>query len=130
MKTLLGMSAAGLAAIGVCAYADGPGPLASAEKKIDYLLASWEGQTEEALLSAWGRETEKHERAGSRTLYVFEKVSRARAGFSAFGQVQVSTGAKSCRAMFEVADGGTVIRATRNGDGKTCWEAFKRITPP
>ena len=110
--------------------ADQPGPLASADTKLDYLLQTWKGRTLEELNAVWG-EASSVRAVGVNNTYVFEKISRVRVGPSIFtGQVKVETGAVTCIAYFEVGGAKKIVRVTRSGGGKPCWKAFKGRKPP
>ena len=111
------------------AQAQKPGPLATYDERLDYLLSSWVGHSLEALTDIWGAETEIGRRRDNE-LYIYEVTSRMRGGFSPFsGTVTVSRGGITCRATFEVDAEQKIVRATRRGGGKTCWDAFRRREP-
>lgn len=131
MKVLLGLSISVLLILSPPAGADDePGPLASADKKLDYLITSWEGRTLKELRSVWGRESDLRERSSSRALYVFEQTVGGRASVNALGQFRIPTNRVTCRASFEVENGVSIVAATRRGNAKTCWGVFKRNAPP
>ncbi len=110
--------------------ADKPGPFASSEKKLEYLLDTWTGHTLEQLREVWGREKDTSPR-GDNLGYIYERVRSSRAGFSLLsGQISVSTDDVLCTATFEVDDVSTIVRVTRMGIGKDCWDLFKRYEPP
>ena len=110
--------------------ADKPGPFASSDKKLDYLLETWNGRSLETLGAVWGKETASRPRGPNQT-YVYERTSRTRADLSIFsGKVSVSTEDITCTASFEVDNANTIVRVTRQGGGKECWNLFKRYEPP
>lgn len=109
--------------------ADKPGPFASSDKKLDYLLGTWGGRALEELNTVWGRETARTPRGENQT-YAYERTSRSRASVSIFGQAAVSTNDIVCTASFEVDDKNTIVRVSRKGGGKNCWDLFKRYEAP
>ncbi len=110
--------------------ADRPGPFASSDKKLDYLLDTWTGRSLETLGTVWGKETTSRPRGPNQT-YVYERTSRTRADLSIFsGKVSVSTEDIVCTASFEVDGENTIVRITRQGGGKDCWNLFRRYEPP
>ena len=120
---------AAMLAMNLAAAQDKPGPFASSDTKLDYLIASWARQNFETLGRVWGRETSTLTR-GENQVYLYERTSRARAGISIFGQATVSTSDIVCTASFEVDNEGAIVRATRRGGGRECWNLFKRYEPP
>ncbi len=110
--------------------ADKPGPFASSNTKLDYLLDTWKGSNLDELGTVWGRETSNQPR-GEYQAYRYERTSQTRAGFSILsGQVSVSTDDIVCSATFEVDGEGMIVRVSRQGGGKECWNLFKRYEPP
>ena len=118
----------GMLSVTLTYAADKPGPFASSDKKLDYLLQTWGGRSLEALSAVWGKETSTRLRGDNQT-YVYERISRSRANVSIFGQASVSTDDIVCTASFEVDSENTIIRVTRLGGGKNCWDLFKRYEP-
>lgn len=114
------------AALAGAAFADEPGPFASADEKLDYLISSWRGQSLEALRAVWGREEELTQRGRNR-VFVFERRVKVRA--NPFGVSVFGGGGLRCAARFEVNDADQVVRATRQGGGQECWNALKRYAP-
>jgi hypothetical protein len=109
--------------------ADRPGPLASADAQLDYLLESWKGPSRDALVAVWGRKAQAAAH-GENARYTYEFISRARAGASILGgQVAVSTGDIRCLATFEVDRSDTVVAVGRRGGGRPCRNGSKRRTP-
>ena len=119
----------GMLSVTLTYAADKPGPFASSDKKLDYLLQTWGGRSLEALGAVWGRETSTRLRGDNQT-YVYERISRARASVSIFGQASVSTDDIVCTASFEVDGDDTIVRVTRQGGGRECWNLFKSYQPP
>ncbi len=109
--------------------ADKPGPFASADTKLDYLLETWKGRSLADLRSVWGRQSAITPR-GQYQAYVYEQTKRVRTGISIFGEVSISTGPITCTAYFEVDGEENIVRVTRSGGGKECWNAFKSYAPP
>jgi hypothetical protein len=105
---------------------DEPGPLASPNEKLDYLLSRWRGKTLEQLHAVWGREKEVTLRRPNR-VYVFERRVKVRGG--AFGVTVFSGGGLRCRARFEVDDANEIVRTSREGGGQECWGALRRYEP-
>jgi len=122
-KHTLGLALATVLVATAAFAADEPGPFASPDEKLDYLLASWRGETLEALQKAWGRETELGQRGRNR-VFVFERRVKVRA--SPFGVSVFAGDGMRCVARFEVNDDDKVVRASRQGGGQECWNALKR----
>ena len=121
---------AGILSMTLAYAADKPGLFASSDKKLEYLLESWNGRSLEALAAVWGKETTSRPR-GPFTAYVYERTSRTRGGLSILtGEISVSTDDIVCTASFEVDDEDTIVRVTRQGGGKDCWNLFKRYELP
>jgi len=119
----------GMRSVSLTFAADKPGPFASSDKKLDYLLQTWGGRSLEALGAIWGKETSTRLR-GDNQIYVYERTSSSRASVSIFGgQVSASTDDIVCTTSFEVDSENTIIRVTRQGGGKNCWDLFKRYEP-
>jgi len=119
-----------LLSISIGHAADKPGAFASSETKLDYLLGTWVGKSLENLTSVWGRASSNRP-LGSNQVYVFERTSRSRAGFSILsGQVSVSTDDIVCSASFEVDAQEEIIRVSRQGGGRDCWNQFKYFELP
>jgi hypothetical protein len=120
--------ATGLFAFAPGAFADeAPGPLASPNEKLDYLLSRWRGKTLDELHDVWGREKALTLRRPNR-VYVFERRVKVRGG--AFGVTVFSGGGLTCRARFEVDDADEIVRASREGGGQECWGALRRYEAP
>ena len=103
---------------------------ASSDDKLDYLLETWNGQSFETLGTVWGKETTSQSR-GPNQAYDYERTSRTRTNLSIFdGNISVSTEDITCTASFEVDNANTIVRVTRQGGGKECWNLFKRYEPP
>ena len=58
--------------------ADKPGPFASSDEKLDYLLETWNGRSLETLGTVWGKETTSRPRGLNQT-YVYERSSHSSA---------------------------------------------------
>ncbi len=115
------------AASGPATLADEPGPLASPDTKLDYLLSSWRGRSLEELRQVWGKEAEIRPR-GDNSVHVFERRIKVRA--SILGSISVyNGGGLACIAQFEVDPDEKIVRATRRGGGRECWNAFRRNEP-
>jgi len=125
-KHNLALALAAAALVGPGAFADEPGPFASADEKLDHLLASWRGQSLEALHAVWGREQELTQRGRNR-VFVFERRIKVRA--SPFGVSVFGGDGLKCAARFEVSDSDEIVRAARQGGGQQCWNALKRYAP-
>ena len=118
----------GMLAVATVAAQNKPGPFASSDRKLDYLFQSWAGQSLESLTAVWGRETSSTMREDNR-VFVFERISDARASVSIFGQASVSTDDIVCTATFEVNSDDIIVRVTRRGGGRECWNLFKDYEP-
>lgn len=94
--------------------------------KLDDLLGRWRGQTLEHLHAVWGREEAIELRAGN-SVYVFERRIKVRA--SPFAISVYPNGGLRCVARFEVDGNHQIVRTTRLGGGRDCWNAFRKLAP-
>lgn len=109
------------------APADEPGPLAPPDEKLDYLLSTWRGKSLEDLRRVWGKEAEIRPR-GNNAVHLFERRIKVRA--SILGSVSIYNGPGiQCIALFEVNGDNEIVRVTRRGGGRDCWNAFRRNEP-
>lgn len=109
------------------ASADEPGPLAPPDDKLDYLLSTWRGKSLDSLRGVWGKEAEIRRR-GDNAVHVFERRVKVRA--SILGNISIYNGpGLECVALFEVNPENEIVRVTRRGGGRDCWNAFRRNEP-
>ena len=115
-----------LCAAGGFALAQEPGPTATPTEKLDYLFKSWRGHSLEDLHDIWGKES-SIEQHGDNKVYVFERRVRVRA--NAFGVAVYGNGGLRCVARFEIDVEGKIVRTSRQGGGKDCWNALRKYEP-
>jgi hypothetical protein len=118
-----------LVVLGGRVLAQEPEALATEKEKLDYLIQSWRGQSEESLKTVWGREESLTEQAGVKT-YMFQRSKRGPA--LGLGGVQVlGRGQVVCSAYFQIGLENIVTRATWRGPSAgDCWDLLRENAPP
>jgi hypothetical protein len=104
-----------------------PGPLASANEKLDHLFESWQGKSLDRLHAVWGREKSVDLRRGNR-VFIFERHVKVRA--AGFGVAIFSGSGLQCVGQFEVDEKNEIVRTWwRGGGAQECWGALRRYEP-
>ena len=108
------------------AFAQAPGPFASASEKLDHLFSSWRGQPVAHVREVFGRE-DTTEMRGTNPVLVYEKRVKVRP--AAGGFTLHPNGGAVCVVRFLIGDTEEVLRVARQGGADECWNAWRNHKP-
>ena len=126
-QRLLGLATIGIVLAASPLAAQEPGALATPTQRLDYLLASWRGETVAHVREVFGRE-DATEMRGANLVLVYEKRVKVRA--AGIGAVTIHpNGGLRCVVRFEINDAEKVVRVGRQGGGQECCNEWRRYEP-